>query len=475
VAADHFYLRGVPDPVAPDNLMAALDPGDGEFDPAAVKAAAEEPVSTGSLLSDIPTPLDALVAKLPASAWPLSVRRVALALTLLRAGAEVTPEGWRWPMAAPQMGRQMEPNQAISWIKARIPAEARLRRCGYRLEQGLVVMAFDFPEQAQARYGELLRSLSQESGWQFEYDTQVNQAALNSLALEAVRELGVSINKGPSFRLAEQEVQIKVNGEPDPEVVERVAQQFQEVSGFTLTIREADAPGAAAPRTGGKKKQWEINAAYAEIRKDLADSTLQRASLKGDRIVLSFISQQVGQRYAETIAQLEVRIGWPIEINPQPTQGLILQIARELLTEAGWEIVKGPGIYIEKGQVSVRLAQQPDPVRAAEVQLAFTEKTGYELEMGTPPVVQTGPVAKLVTETVVLIPMERIQLQASHRGMELNVEKLEHALRRARQLGAINPPIRVRRLPQGYLLLDGLYRLHAARQLGWTHIQAVVE
>ncbi len=475
VAAGHFYLKGVPDPVWPDNLMTAFDPGEGEFDPAAVRAAAEESVSTGSLLSDIPAPLDALMEKLPASAWPLPVRRVALALILLRAGAEVTSEGWRWPMPTLQMGQQMEPNQAISWIKARIPAEARLRRCGYRLEQGVVVLAFDFPEQAQSRYGELLQSLSQESGWRFEYDTQVNQAALNSLAQEAVRELKLTVNKGPSLRLAEKEVQIKVNGLPDSEALERVAQQFMEVSGFTLTIRGADDPMPAAAHAAGKKKQWEINAAYAEIRKELTDSTLQRASLKGDRIVLSFISQQVGQRYAETIAQLERRIGWPIEINPQPTQGLILQIARELLTEAGWEIVKGPGIYIEKGQVSVRLSQQPDPVRAAEVQLAFTEKTGYELEMGTPPVAQTGPVAKVVTETVVLIPMERIQLQASHRGMELNAEKLEHALRRARQLGAINPPIRVRRLPQGYLLLDGLYRLHAARQLGWSHIQAVVE
>ncbi len=53
-------------------------------------------------------------------------------------------------------------------------------------------------------------------------------------------------------------------------------------------------------------------------------------------------------------------------------------------------------------------------------------------------------------------------------------DKLEKAIQRARHMG-ITPPIQVRRQGDGYLLVDGLYRLRAAQALGLATIPAEIE
>jgi len=60
------------------------------------------------------------------------------------------------------------------------------------------------------------------------------------------------------------------------------------------------------------------------------------------KIILSFISPQVGERYSAEIAALQQQTGWMLGVNPQPNQGGILEIARLLINKAGLVIAKGP-------------------------------------------------------------------------------------------------------------------------------------
>ena len=73
------------------------------------------------------------------------------------------------------------------------------------------------------------------------------------------------------------------------------------------------------------------------------------------------------------------------------------------------------------------------------------------------------------------IPLGRIRLSRYQQGLSLDPQKLANAVNKARRLGQVAPPISVRRLPDGYLLLDGLYRLRAAQELGLEKIWALVE
>ena len=99
----------------------------------------------------------------------------------------------------------------------------------------------------------------------------------------------------------------------------------------------------------------EINAAYAVLKQALAGSTLYRTSLKDGAIVLSFISPQVGERYRATIDRLAEEIGWPLRINPQPNQGAIVDAARLRCLQHACILVKGPSIFVDRGEVSVTL------------------------------------------------------------------------------------------------------------------------
>ena len=116
------------------------------------------------------------------------------------------------------------------------------------------------------------------------------------------------------------------------------------------------------------------------IKTALEGSTLYRTSLKGDEIVLSFISRQVGERYQDVIADLAQRTGWRLSINPQPNQGAILESARKLLNQAGWTVNKGPGIYPEKSEVVVGLAESPDGVSVFQVATSFMNLTGFQTD-----------------------------------------------------------------------------------------------
>ena len=80
-----------------------------------------------------------------------------------------------------------------------------------------------------------------------------------------------------------------------------------------------------------------------------------------------------------------------------------------------------------------------------------------------------------MTTGAVDIAVAQVRISAPQAAQALNPAKLDNAIQRARRDGRIAPPISVRRLRDGYLLLDGLYRLRAAQALGLERVAAVVE
>jgi len=126
--------------------------------------------------------------------------------------------------------------------------------------------------------------------------------------------------------------------------------------------------------------------------------------LTGDTIVLSFISRQVGQRYQAEIEALSHQTGWALAINPQPNQGAILEAARKLIAGAGWEIVKGPGIRVDRGQVEVRLRALPDDAARAQVNAELERQTGYQLAVVVSTLPSSSP-ARPESSNVVEIPL----------------------------------------------------------------------
>ena len=378
----------------------------------------------------------------------------------------------------------MEPNQALAYANQCFPKEARLRKCGYYLDRHILTLTFDFPDAASLRYASEVDILQATTGWAVEINPETNHAALNGLVRE-VLPTGVQIVKGPAIHREQKKVSVTVSQPGNDFPITEVSNEFKTISGWDLELtwvagaanRLPNAVDNSMAKTGAR---LEINAAYNLIKSTLEGSTLYRTSLKGDEIILSFISQQIGERYAETIAILQEQTGWALSINPQPNQGSILEIARVIVNKAGLVISKGPSIYPEKTEVILTLATDFDDT--ALLAESFLTQTGYRLVINLPKSAPVAPKGGTPDQTaansgslnVVEIPLNRIRLNNYQQSLSLDPAKLEKAIQRAHIMG-INPPIHVRRVRDGYVLTDGLYRLRAAETLNLERIPTVVE
>jgi Cft2 family RNA processing exonuclease len=323
-------------------------------------------------------PLSLLPAELPEGATR-EIALLAIVLSLAHDGAVWTPQGLI-PQRAMQ-GELMEQNQARELALAAFPPEARLRKVGMEVHRHRMTLTFDFPGVAAERYAEHIEQVMEHTGWEVVYHPQVNQQAL-SMAVLDVLPPGTRINKGPSYFMDRREVQVEVDAPGDFTPVERA---YRELTGFRLMVLRPGEPvigQAAEPIAVPTGEQMEINAAYAVIREALEPYGLYKTSLKGGQIVLTFISPQVGERYLELIGGLAGQTGYALSIHPHPNQQQILQVAQQLMRDAGWSIRKGPGIHVDRCALSVSLTTEPDPDEVARVSAAVEEQTGYQIEVG---------------------------------------------------------------------------------------------
>lgn len=378
VGSDFFLVADEEEPHFPEEILEVLGPA-AEIDlPQAELVAAV--ISARELLPDEqPRRPEELLARLNLPAAPATAR-AGLALALWRAGARRTTEGYVLSLEARTAGL-MEPNQALALARAQFPPEAGLRKCGYQRASGVLTLTFDFPDRAAERYKEAIARIEALTGWRVEVHPEANQQAL----IETVRRLlpaGWEMAKVPAVYRERKAVAITVYGEQGKEGP--MEEAFFQATGYELLVSIVEPPSGPAVPPETASKRWEINAAYAEIRRALAGSTLYRTSLKDERIVLSFISPQVGKRYQDTITALQEKVGWPLEINPNPNQGAILSEARALIQRAGGHIVKGPSIFVERGQVAATLAEALDTAVQTGIQEAFQMRTGYTLLLNGP-------------------------------------------------------------------------------------------
>ena len=160
---------------------------------------------------------------------------------------------------------------------------------------------------------------------------------------------------------------------------------YHDLTGFRLRVggdqSDGDTP-SVQPETSPGREPIEINAAYGLVRQALEPLGLYKAGLKQGGLVLTFISPQVGERHLDRIRALSEETGYAISIHPHPNQQQILQIAAQLIREAGWRVTKGPGIHVARAEVSVKLANEPDSATFEQVRNRLANQTGYSLVMG---------------------------------------------------------------------------------------------
>ena len=338
--------------------------------------AAGEPVQPDSLLPD----------PLPNGLTP-EIARLAIVLALADDGGLLTEQGLRPTRLLPPEG-PLEQNAARQLALAAFPPEAQLRKVGIEPARHRLTLTFDFPDQAIKAYADQINQLADDTGWEVRVTQEVNQQALGTALLDLLPS-GARVAKGPSYHIGKHEVAAVLDNVPDPT---KLAADYFARTGFQLIVPSPVRPDAAVPDSAmpsvtakpePEQVRMEINAAYGLIRLALADHGLYKTSLKGSHILLSFISPQVGQRHTAIIQRLAVQTGYPIAIHDQPNQGAILTVVNRSVRGVGWQLTKPPGLHLDKGLVTIRVALPVPDERAAEVDSAVYEETGYHLLVST--------------------------------------------------------------------------------------------
>ena len=284
----------------------------------------------------------------------------------------------------------VEMNEARARIMSAFSPEAGLFKCSAYIDDGVYELAFYFPDVVREQHGETLLRLEDETGWSLRLRETPHQERLFEAAREAV-PTGATVLKAPALHLDQKAVILAVDVSKDgADDWERIsgdaAAGFKAKTGFDLILTT---PMSAENRSGGvetevampkmREDAWEINKAYAEIRKAFWDQphTPSKMGLKsGSYIEAAFISSQVGNRYRGLLDVVGERIGWEIRVRPSANQDEIAREARAITPEAC--VVRGATkIYLNENRVVVPVAMVPEDAdtRAA----MFEESTGFTI------------------------------------------------------------------------------------------------
>ncbi|MEL7433047.1 MAG: MBL fold metallo-hydrolase [Chloroflexota bacterium] len=304
---------------------------------------------------------------------------VSIVLGLAKDGATLEQDGLK-PQRARE-GGPLEQNEARELAMSMFPPEANLRKVGMDIHREQLILSFDFPQAAQRIYDDIIEDLIDQSGWDVRVRPQVNQQAL-SIALESLMPEGARISKGPSYYMDKREVEAEI-ADIEEESIRELRQEFLRTTDFKLTVSQrktVEVPDMEAVTIAPGEKM-EINQAYAIVRNELEPHGLYKAGLKGGNIVLTFITPQLGERHIETINQLGKTTGYPMNIHPHPNQQKLAEITRKFAAEAGWNITKGPSLYIDRATIGITISDSPSDDEVTAMREKVEEHTGYELEL----------------------------------------------------------------------------------------------
>ncbi len=307
------------------------------------------------------------------------VELAAAVLSLARDGATNEGDGLKVERALPN--GPVNQNIARDAALEAFPPDARLRKVGILAHKNTLILNFDFPKTARRRFADAIQALEMETGWEANIRMTTSQQAL----IDYVRDIlppGASLAKNPSLYVERDEIIADVDG-LSPEQASELETKYAEDTGYILKLSVRRADNAVTPdiavAAAPADTPMEINQAYALVRSRLEPYGLQKVGQKMGELMLTFISPQLGARYEKEIAEIAKQTGYPARVYENPMQNIILDEARALLRGVGWEVQKGPGIHIDRGEVSVKLVDSPTAEAFQQLSDRLEEKTGYRL------------------------------------------------------------------------------------------------
>lgn len=226
--------------------------------------------------------------------------------------------------------------------------------------------------------------------WKTDWGVRVNSSThvgelkncLNSILLEN-NIPGLDQAQKVSVFNEKRVLQVKTSSPPAYEVTTEIRANLMEMTGFdAVFIKTKQAPRAKRVMRNGK---FEINAAFTLVESlftpdDRPYKKSRKTDLHGEFIELSFITPEIGIKNKKIITQLAKESGWRIEINRNPNQDALKNLAKEMVMQL-FTIPREPSFFPVKKQVRVFVDTIDDSLECSRIEKDFFDKTFYSLEI----------------------------------------------------------------------------------------------
>ena len=286
------------------------------------------------------------------------------------------------------------PQAMMERIDAVVPSDAKLLRKSYQPGERHMTLVFAFPDVAAPRYRERIDGVFRGTTWTWDVHPLANPSELQRAISDALPE-SARLTKTPSLQIEDRSVVLAIERDPNDsneaarrawsDAVERIRRE----TGFVVEYRTTG-PTPVARVARDAVGRLEINLAYSTIR-EAFEGKAHRPYKMGKKpgapgessyVELTFISPEVGERFAEMLAELAEEIGWDLRVSQRVNMAGILDVARSVLE--GVDVAKGPSFDAARRIVRVTLRRSPPEEEWTRLREEVHERTGCGLESRGP-------------------------------------------------------------------------------------------
>ncbi len=265
-------------------------------------------------------------------------------------------------------------------------SELGYKKIGFHPDERRVVLRFLFPDAvAQKAFSTALENFRSDTEWTASIFPATNH---NSAQMFLRQLLGDRIAKISYFE-SDKSYQVSVSGgkPEDSSVIEK----FKSETGWTLNLSVDSSKSAAAGSSNNPflavkpdkvGKITEQNEALNYIKTFCAEEKipLQRLGIKSDGqgryIEMTFITPQIGKRYADMISAVSNDIGWRLVISSAVLQNMVFSVAAAAAEKAGLVLKKNPSYMPANREIQLKVSESvSEEVRNAVIS-EVAEKTG---------------------------------------------------------------------------------------------------
>ena len=315
----------------------------------------------------------------------------------------LAPE-WREALTEPE--EQMRPDQhgILEIIERHIGVPSDLYKRSIDPETGDVTLSFHFPDVAWLQYKDALEAAADEGGIMITIAPNAHQGMLAAMAGKLLPK-GLMARGGPSLYPEHRLLQFMYAGQAPQEAITEAQEEFRAKTGWEVEYIgdrgetalpqpkkilappvskvQVAPPPQKKPNQKRYNQQLALQVAHHELN-NLPGYYKTGADVNNYILIPRFYFPDVAQtRYADTLAQIEAKTGWSVQVYPSVNQNALMDMALRILPD-GLVSNNTPSLYLSQRIVNVVCSGTASADEVAAAQQRFEEETGWQLEIQLP-------------------------------------------------------------------------------------------